>query len=481
MQTLRVPRTWLRKDVLHLTLPVMLEQTFLMSLGIVNTIMASRIGEEAVSAIGMVDSIHNIFIAFFSALAVGGTVVVAQLTGQSRTREANDAVQQSLFSGLLLSIAVMVALIFVKHPLIGAVYASAEPQVLSNAYLYFDITVLTYPLISLSTIAYGVLRGAGDTRTPMKINVAINVINLVLSYVMIYGIGPQGEALAASPYAFHINGMGVKGAAIAVSIARGLGAVAVLFVLFRGTKQIRLGKIHRFRFNWGLQRSIFGVGIPSSLESLMFNSGKLITQVFIVGMGTAAIASNYIGGSMNSLTLIPGNALGIVATTMVGQAMGRKDTKEANFLMWYLFWVSNIVQAVILAIFFPVAPLMATLYSQDPEVIRMSSTLFRMALVATPLAWSASFLLPAALKGAGDAKYTLITAVIGMWTFRIGTGWLYAIPLGFGVAGIWMGMFTDWVVRGILFALRVRSGKWKERRVLADDGEEPRKVGAFEV
>jgi putative MATE family efflux protein len=480
-----IPARWKRRDIMKMTIPVLMEQAFLMSLGVVNTIMASRIGEEAVSAIGMVDSIHFIFIAFFSALAVGGTVVVAQLTGQGKTREANNAIQQALFSGLLLSVAVTALMWFIKQPLITTIYSTAEPAVLENAFLYFNITVWTYPLICLSTIAFGVLRGAGDTKTPMKINVAINVVNLVLSYTLIYGIGPvfgMDEASSnASPLAFLLAGMEVRGAAIAISIARGLGAVGALFVLVRGTRQVRLGSITRFRLNMSLQRSIFGVGVPASVESMMFNGGKLITQVFIVSLGTVSIASNYVAGSMNSLSLIPGNALAIVATTMVGQAMGRKDTEEAGFLMKYLTLASCAVLVVFGIVVFPIAPLLASLYSQDTEVVRLATELFRMSLVVSPLIWAWSFLLPSGLKGAGDVRFTMISSIIGMWTFRIGTGWLFAIPLGLGVPGIWMGMYADWFVRGILFGLRLKGGRWKTMSVLKGDLEGKPKVASIEV
>jgi Na+-driven multidrug efflux pump len=499
---MNLARKWLRRDVIKLTMPILMEQTFLMSLGVVNTIMASRIGQEAVSAIGMVDSIHFIFIAFFSALAVGGTVVVAQLTGLGRTGQANDAAKQALFSGLVLSILITAALWFGKHLLIQSIYSTAEPAVLRNAFLYFNITVLTYPLICISTIANGVLRGAGDTRTPMKINIIINVINLVLSYTLIYGLnfgggdpggsgiafghadgagaGVAGGIIIGSSTGIHIPGMGVKGAAIAISIARSLGAIFVLIVLVRGTKQMRLEGLGRFKLNVSLQKSIFGIGIPASVESLMFNGGKLITQVFIVGMGTISIASNYIAGSMNSLLLIPGNALCIAATTMVGQAMGRRDTAEAASLMKYMVWLAVAAQVVMGLTTYPITPAIASLYSREPKIIELASLLFRMSLIMSPIAWSWSFLLPSGLKGAGDVKFTMITSVIGMWTFRIVLGYLFAIPMKLGVVGIWLGMYTDWIVRGILYGLRLKGGRWKSMTVLKDEEAKP-KITSIEM
>lgn len=486
-KSIRLPKNWIRKDVMELTMPILFEQMFLMSLGVVNTIMASRIGQEAVSAIGMVDSIHFIFIAFFSALAVGGTVVVAQLTGLGKTEQANDAAKQALFSGVVISVFITVVLWFSKQWLIQSIYSTAEPAVLTNAFLYFNITVLTYPLICISTIANGVLRGAGDTRTPMKINIIINVVNLILSYTLIYGLdfgggsgGIANRITIGSAPGIHIPGMGVKGAAIAISIARSLGAVFVLIVLVRGTKQMRLGWFGRFKLNMSLQKSIFGIGIPASVESLMFNGGKLVTQVFIVGMGTVSIASNYVAGSMNSLLLIPGNALCIAATTMVGQAMGRRDTDEAASLMKYMVWLAVAAQVFMGLVTYPIAPGIAGLYSQEPKIILLASQLFRMSLIVSPIAWSWSFLLPSGLKGAGDVKFTMITSVIGMWTFRIVLGYLFAIPMKLGVVGIWLGMYVDWIVRGILYGLRLKGGRWKFMCVLKDEGEKP-KIASIEM
>jgi Na+-driven multidrug efflux pump len=149
--------------------------------------------------------------------------------------------------------------------------------------------------------------------------------------------------------------------------------------------------------------------------------------------------------------------------------------------MKYLTWASSAVLLVLGAMVFPVAPLISGLYSTDLAVVTMATQLFRMSLVVSPLCWAWSFLLPAGLKGAGDVKFTMVSAIIGMWTFRIGTGWLFAIPMGLGVPGIWLGMYADWVVRGILFGLRLRGGKWKSMQVLKGDlGDKP-KVATIEV
>lgn len=445
----------IRKDVVSLSVPILMEQIFVMALGMINTMMAGHIGKEAVSAIGMVDSINMIFIAFFSSLAVGGTVVVAQYVGQKNSKLANEAVKQTLYSGLLISIVITIIMWIFREQVIAMLFGAAEGEVISNAYTYIEITLLTYPIIALSLIANGVLRGSGDTKTPMKVSMFMNIINVILGYILIYGISFNNLHID-----LYIPSMGVKGAALGIAAARTIGAVLVLTVLLRGTRIIKLTKVHKFKFNVELLRPIFGVGIPASVESLMFNGGKLITQVFIVSMGTVAIASNAITGSIANMLNVPGMALSIAATALVGQYMGKGDNEEAEKCLAYLTKASTICLIILGALSIPSAKFLASLYTDNQDIIKLSARLLIINALCIPL-WSISFVLPAGLKGAGDAKYTMVTSIIGMWLFRITMGYILGIPLKMGLIGVWLGMYIDWLIRGTLYYLRFRNGKWK--------------------
>jgi putative MATE family efflux protein len=443
-----------RNNIVKLTIPIFLEQIFIISMGVLNTIMAGHIGKEAVSAIGMVDSINFIFIAFLSSLAIGGTVVVAHYIGQCKIPDANEAAKQALFSGFLLAFIVTLFIWIFQKSVVNLLYGAAEPIVKDYAKIYLNITLLTYPLISITSIACGIFRGAGDTKTPMKINILMSLFNILLSYVFIYGLN-----LNFLP--FNMPGMGVKGASIGIALARAIGAVAIMGVLLKGSKTIKLSNPLKFRFNLEIQKSLFNIGVPSAIESLMFNGGKLITQIFIVGMGTVSLAANYISGSICGVINIPGTALCIVAPTLVAQSMGRGDSDEAKNLMVYVTKLSSICMVILCAVTFPAASLISSAYTQNTEVIALASSLLRVSCIITPLFWSLSFVLPNALNGTGDTRYTMTTTIIGMWAFRIVLGYVLGISLKLGVEGVWIGMFVDWMVRGILYCLRVKNGKWK--------------------
>lgn len=438
----------IRKNVLKLAIPIMVEQTFVMLLGVCNTIMAGHIGAQAVSAIGMVDSINMLFISFFASLSVGATVVVAQQIGQEQSKKANETAKQAMVSGFIVAAIITLLLWIFRIPLINFLYGSAEELVKSNAKLYIEFTLLTYPFIAIEQIANGILRGAGDTKTPMYISIFMNIINIILGYILIYGVN-----------AIYIPSLGIMGAAIAIAIARMIGAVFIIITLFRGSKIIKIKKLFPFKFDIQAQKNIFNIGIPAGMEQVIFNTGKLIVQVFIVTMGTASIAANAIGMSITQIINVPGSALCLAATTLVGQYIGRNDIKGAKSTLIYLVKFTTVCLVSIGIIFIPIAEWVASLYTNVPEVIRLTGLLIKSNSFAL-LAWAISFVLSSGLKGAGDTRYTMMTAFIGMWIFRIGLGYMIGIVFKVGILGIWIAMYVDWIVRGTLYLLRLRGTNW---------------------
>ena len=260
---------FIRKDVLKLSIPIMIEQTFVVLLGVWNTMMAGYIGEEAVSAIEMVDTLNNIFISFFAALSVGATVVVAQSIGKGDNKKVNEVVRQAFVSGFIVSVIITIFMWIFRVTIINIFYGSATELVKENAKIYIEFTLITYPFIACEQIANGILRGCGDTKTPMKITMFMNIINIILGYLLIYGVS-IGRLVIPS--------LGIEGAAIAIALARLIGTIMIMVVLIKGINSIKLNRILPFKFDMKIQKNIFGIGIPAGVEQLLFNAGKFIVQ-----------------------------------------------------------------------------------------------------------------------------------------------------------------------------------------------------------
>jgi Na+-driven multidrug efflux pump len=167
-----------------------------------------------------------------------------------------------------------------------------------------------------------------------------------------------------------------------------------------------------------------------------------------------------------SLINIPGVAFGIAATTIVGQNFGKRNIKEAKISLIYVTEISTICLTLLALLCIPFANSLAALYTTDTTIINLAGNLLKLNC-SFMIFWSLAFVLPAGLKGAGDAKYTLVTTIVGMWLFRIILGYILCITLGLGVAGIWMGMIIDWCVRGILFSIRLHGNAWFNHNVIA--------------
>lgn len=451
----------LARTVGNLSLPVLVEQFFIVIMGVVNTMLASNMGKEAISAIGMVDTISNIMIALFGALSIGGTVVVAQYTGQKDHLKANQTAAQALLSNFIIASLIALLILALKEPLIKALYGDAEPIVLRNAIDYLSIGLWSYIPIAMISVSFGILRGSGDTRTPMIISITMNFFNVVLSYSLIYGVNLQiGSWLISTP------SFGVRGAAIGLTAARTIGMILVLIPLIRGSKHIRLTSWRLFRPQWELLKCIFSLGIPASAEQLMFQGGRLITQTYIVRLGTAALAANTISVSVNSLLMVPGNALAIAATALVGQQIGAGRLKEARKQLNFLIMAASAAMGLISLIMLVAKDGVIGLYTQDQEITSLVSLIILTSLIVQPFIWSTSFITPAGLRGAGDIRYTMVVSIASMWFLRILLGYVFAVILPWGVIGVWIAMYVDWTARSIFFVRRVQRDEWFQKVVI---------------
>ncbi len=344
--------------------------------------------------------------------------------------------------------------------IIDFVAGDATARVKDPALTYLELTALSYPAAAIALIGSGALRGAGTTKIPLLINGGMNILNILISSVLIYGI-------------FSRPGLGFVGAGLGLTIARYIGAIATIWVLMVGLNPaLRLSLKGYFKpFNFAIIWEVMGIGIPASIESVLFNGGKLLTQMFVAGMGTNVIAGNFIAFSVASLINLPGNALGSASTIITGKRLGKGQIGQAEFRARHVFWLSTIILTLIARGSAPFAGFIASFYTHEEDVKEVVKQLLWLNALFMPI-WSLSWTLPCAFKGARDVRYTMWCRCSACGA----AGWWRAIPgivLGMGVIGVWLGMVLDWAVRGVLFYFRMVSGRWlwKYPRVKASSEE----------
>lgn len=424
----------------------------MMAVGVASTIFVGRISKEAISAVGLINTLVGFIMVLFVALSTGCTVLVARLIGENEINKAKDTVRQSVVLGAAVSLLLSIICYIFAWSIITLFFSSADDEVIRLAEVYFRITLYSFPLTLVNIIISGSLRGAGDTRTPMIIAVIVNIINVSLNAILVFGVD--------SPLV-KINGLGLVGAAIAVSVSRAIGGMLSLGILFLPGNIIRIDIRKGFNMDYQIIRRIFKIGIPAALEQIVMQGGFLVLQIVIAGMGTAAIAVYQVGMSINSMCFVPIWGFGIAATTLVGQSLGAKKPDIAEKCGWSTLKISLCVTGVLTLIIFIFAQKLVMIYSNDLEVITIGTTAIRIFSISQPFL-AVVVVFSNGLRGAGDIIYVMITSFIGIWVFRI----LLTVVLDYlfhmGIMGVWVALCFDFLIRAIMYIIRFKRGRWKQ-------------------
>jgi putative MATE family efflux protein len=321
------------------------------------------------------------------------------------------------------------------------------------AAIYFLITALSYPFLALYNANAALFRSMGNSRITMLIALLVNVLNIGGNSFFIYGL--------------HI---GAAGVALSTLISRIVAAGLTFFLLTHNRAiPVSLSGILKIRFIRPMIRTILNVGIPSGLESSMFQIGRLLTQRIFTSFGTRAFAANAIAGVINSFSFMPGMAYGMALLTIVGQCVGAGDygaAKKQTAKIMKLTYITLIIISALIYIFMD--PLIS-LFSLSQEARDMAKLFLQVHCISMAIGWPMSFALPNALRAAGDARYVMIAAGVSMWTVRVSAAYLLAYPLGLGPLGVWIAMGADFISRGTCYLARWMSGKWQTKQVIDTD------------
>ena len=441
---------WSNRALFRLMWPLVVEQLLAVSIGTVDTVMVSSLGEAAVSGVSLVDSINILLLMMMASLATGGAVVASQYIGKRDRVSACSAARQLVYAVTALSLAIMVFVLVFRRGLLQLIYSTLDADVMENALSYLTISAISYPFIALYNAGNAIFRSMGNSRVGMATSFLINLLNIAGNSLLIYGLG-----------------MGVAGAALSTLISRAVAAVIVIKMLLdRHAGSITLAGLFRFHIAPQHIRQILKVGLPNGLENSLFQVGKLMVARMVTGFGTSAIAGNAIAFTVSTFATLPGQAFGLAMLTVVGQCVGAKNYQSARRNTRKLMMGAILCLLVLcMAILLLRTPILS-FFSLSQEALAIGrECLFYFCLLA-PVFWPFSFSLPNALRAAGDARYTMVVSMFSMWTFRIGLSWLLAVQMGFGVIGVWYSMIVDWVVRSAFFAIRWQRGRWESKRLI---------------
>lgn len=425
-----------RRDLIKLLAPLIAEQVLAVLVGMVDVVMVAAVGEAAVSGVSLVDSISILIIQILAALATGGAVISAQYLGKSQSENACRAAGQLIGVTAALSIVITAAALVGNQHLLQMIFGRVEPAVMNDAAIYFRITALSYPFIAVYNSCAALFRSMGNSKVSMAVSMMMNLINVVGNGVCVFGLH-----------------MGVSGVAYPTLLSRAAAAVVMLYLIQNPNNIIRINRLEELKPNFTMIKNILSIGIPGGLESGMFQFGKIALQSLVSSLGTAAIASYAVASNLVTLLYLPGNAIGLGLITIVGQCVGAGEKKQAKRYTKELIFLNYGILLVLCTGLILFSKELVSIYQLSKEASAISAEMIVAHSVAM-IIWPAAFTIPHALRASMDAKFTMLVSVFSMWTFRIAFAYIFVRYAGFGVMGVWYGMFIDWIFRAVLFVWR---------------------------
>ncbi len=436
----------LQQRVIRLAGPAIVENLLHTMVGVVDTAMVGRLGAYALASVGLANQIFNISLTVFAALATGSTALVARYIGAEDRDEAAEVARQSLVVGVFVSGVVLVSLVAAGPAILRFLFPRAEEAVLFHGGLYVRIVAAAQMFNYFLIIINGILRGAGDTQTPMRITALVNVINVILNALLIYGLGP-------------FPAWGVAGAAAATAVAQSVGGLLAVQQLLK-SHLLTVKLSDSYRPNPGMIRRIMNIGVPAGVEQGIMRVAQLVYTMIVSSLGTVAYAAHQVALNAESLSFMPGAGFAVAATTLVGQNLGADRPDEAEKSGYEARRMAVMVMSFMGAVFLLFPRAIVRIFSADPEVIELAVACLRLVAISQP-ALATIMVLAGGLRGAGDTRAIVKITLAGFIMVRIVLAYLLAIVLEMGLIGAWVAMVVDLFFRGFLVSRRYRSGHWK--------------------
>lgn len=435
-------------EIYQMALPLILDGLSIMFINMLITALISSAGEASVAAVNLVSPVFTLAICLLNGICAGGAVAVTRSCGSGDTARTEQAAWQILCLTFLAGGLMSLILILFPRPILTALYAGAEAEVLEKAAAYMGQGSFSLIVFSIYSGVFCILRGLGESKKCLYLTVIINASYLLFSVLFL-----------------NVLRMDIQGSALALILARTMGALAaVAFLLLPRDLPIRMTRPGSFSWNKTTLRTILNVSIPYSLEQMFLYGGNIVMTVIAVPLGTNAIAANSIASSLFGVVTAAASAAGNLGITVAGRCIGAGEKEHAYRYGIKMVAFAELLLLVAAAVIYPALPLLLEhLYPAVPAVQAEVLRLLRHVLIPMLLFWPVSNVIPCILRAGQDAVFPSVLSMASMWGVRIGCGYLLAFPMEQGLKGLWAAMWLEWAVRTAVLSVRFLHRKWLEK------------------
>ena len=436
------------RNVIHLAWPMVVGNVLQNAFNVVDMIFVGRLGPDAIGAVAVCGLLMQITWTLLVGVAIGTTAMVARFYGSGDKTSAGKTAMQSLALGVLVSLALVVLDNTAGEEILKALGATDSVLALGSGYLHIVFNG-SFTLI-LFFLSSSVMRGVGDSLTPMIIMGVATCINIALDPLLIFGIWIFPE-------------MGVRGAALATVIAQGIAMVSGLAVLFTGRTRVRVD-LRDFRIDFQIIAKMLRISIPGTLQGAIRSAANLLLMSIVTSYGVYVLAAYGIGLRLDLIAMMPGWALGGAAATLVGQNLGAGEPARAEKSAWVAAGLYASILVLLGAVFLILPRNVIGIFNNQSQIVEHGARYLRLRS-ATYLFLALGMVLASALNGAGDTIFPML--ILGLSLLAVQLPLAYRLPQAMGgdPMGIWLAIAAAFTVQGIAMAAWFAVGRWKRKAI----------------
>lgn len=439
------------RTAMNMAVPAMIESFFVAFAGLIDSLMVSALGSNAVAAVGLTAQPKFMGLSVFLAINVAISALVARRFGENKRREANALLSTALV--LICGLSVLLGIVFVVLAPQIMNLCGSTPETHDSAVLYYRIVMGGMIFNCIQMGINSAQRGAGNTKITMRTNITSNTLNIIFNYLLING---------------HCGfpALGIMGAALATVLGTVVSCIMSVISIMKSDFFVSIPYIIKEKIMPSMcaLKNLVKVGYSVFFEQILMRIGFMMTAIMAANQGNAAMAAHQVGMNIMALSFSFGDGLQAAAVALIGRSLGEKKPEKAKEFGRTCQMIGGIISVALAVIYFFGARLLMGLFFEEAEIVGIGVGIMRLIIIIV-LFQIRQVIYMGCLRGAGDTLYTAIASTISVTLIRTGVSYLCGYALGWGIAGIWMGVLGDQISRYVFAAIRFKKGKWVQIKI----------------
>ncbi len=439
------------RTAMNMAVPAMIESFFVAFAGLIDSLMVSALGSNAVAAVGLTAQPKFMGLSVFLAINVAISALVARRFGENKRREANALLSTALV--LICGLSVLLGIVFVVLAPQIMNLCGSTPETHDSAVLYYRIVMGGMIFNCIQMGINSAQRGAGNTKITMRTNITSNTLNIIFNYLLING---------------HCGfpALGIMGAALATVLGTVVSCIMSVISIMKSDFFVSIPYIIKEKIMPSMRalKNLVKVGYSVFFEQILMRIGFMMTAIMAAHQGNAAMAAHQVGMNIMALSFSFGDGLQAAAVALIGRSLGEKKPEKAKEFGRTCQMIGGIISVALAVIYFFGARLLMGLFFEEAEIVGIGVGIMRLIIIIV-LFQIRQVIYMGCLRGAGDTLYTAIASTISVTLIRTGVSYLCGYALGWGIAGIWMGVLGDQISRYVFAAMRFKKGKWVQIKI----------------